>query len=73
MAGLLSSGVLDDPVHFFRVFGLFQGLAELLFVKELGDVCEGVQMFLELSLRDEKEHDQIDGLIVQGVEVDSLG
>ena len=44
---------MDDLVHRGGVLGFFQGLAEFLFVKELGDVRESVEMFLELALRDQ--------------------
>lgn len=65
-------GVLDDPEHRLRVAGFFQGLAEFLFVKELCDVGQSVEMLLELPLRDKKEHDEIDRLVVEGIEVDAL-
>ena len=41
-------------------------------MKELGNIGQRVEMFLELALRDEEEHHQVDGLIVQGVEIDAL-
>ena len=61
--------LLDDREHGFAVGRLFQGLAKIGAVEEFGDVGERVEVFLELALRHEEEHDEIDRLIVQGVKV----
>jgi len=58
--------------HGFGVGGLFEGGAEFRFVQEFRDVREGVQVFLELTLRDEKEHDEIHRLIIERVEINTL-
>ena len=55
------------------VGGLFEFLAKFLDVKKLGDVGQGVKMFLELALRHQEKHDQIDRLIVQRVKIDPVG
>jgi len=49
---------------------LFEGLAEFASMKQLGDVRQGVKMLLELTLRHQKERDQLHGLVVQGIEVE---
>ena len=58
--------------HGFGVGGLFERGAKFGFVQEFGDVRECVEVFLKLTLRDEKEHDEIHGLIVESVEVHAL-
>lgn len=71
-ASVLSArrGLLDNPKHLVRAVGLLERLAEFFFVKELGDIGQRVEMLLELTLRHEEEHDQVDWLIVQGIEID---
>jgi hypothetical protein len=59
--------------HHVGVGRLFERLAEFGFVQELRDVGERVEVFLELSLRHEKEHDELHRLIVECVEVDAFG
>ena len=62
----------DDLEHGVGIGGLFEGLAEFGFVQQLGDVGQGVEVLLELALRHQEEHDQVDRLVVQGVEVHAL-
>jgi hypothetical protein len=64
--------ILDGFHHGFGVGCLLESLPEFCLVKELGDIGQGVKVFLELSLRDEKEHDERDGLVIEGVEVDAF-
>jgi len=52
---------------------LFEFLAKFFDVKQLGDVGQGVKVFLKLALRHKEEHDQIDGLVVERVEIDAFG
>src|ERR1035441_4015917 len=61
----------DDLQHGVGVGRLLQGLAKFGFVEELGDIGQGVKVLLKLTLRHEEEHDQLDRLIVQGIEVDA--
>ena len=58
--------------HGLGVRRLFEGLAEFRFVQQLGDIGQGVEMLLELALRHQEEHDQVDRLVVQGIEVDAF-
>ena len=62
--------LLDNFVHGGGIGGLLKLLSKFLDVKKLGDIGQGVEMFLELALRHQEEHDQIDGLIIQRVKVD---
>ena len=64
--------LLDDFKHGFGVGGLFEGLTKFGFMQELRDICQRVEMFLELTLRNEEEHDEIHRLIVERVEIDTL-
>ena len=41
-------------------------------MEEFGDVGQRMKMLLELALGHQEEHDEVDGLIVQGVEIDAL-
>ena len=52
---------------------MFERLAELFVVQQLGDVCQRVQVFLKLALRHEKQHYQIHWLIIQRLKIDTLG
>lgn len=38
-------------------------------MQELGNVGQGVKMLLELTLGHKKQHDEIDGLIIQGIKI----
>ena len=58
--------------HGIGVGSLFEGLAEIGFVQKLGNIRERVEMFLELPLWHQKQHDEIYRLIVQRIEIDSL-
>lgn len=60
----------DRLQHRFGIGGLFEGLTEFGFVKNLGDVGEGVEVFLKLTLGNEEKHDEVHRLIVERVEVD---
>ena len=70
--GLLLPLLFDGAQHRFGVGSLFEGLTEFCFVKNLGDVGERVEMFLKLTLGNEEKHDEIYGLIVERVEVDTF-
>lgn len=70
--GLLLSLIFDRLEHRLGVWGFFECLTEFGFVKNLGDVGEGVKMLLKLTLGHEKEHDEVYRLIIEGVEVDAL-
>ena len=59
----------NDLEHGFGIGGLFEGGAEFGFVQEFCDVRERVQVFLKLTLRDEKEHDEIYRLIIERIEI----
>ena len=61
----------DDAQHRVRIGRLFERLAKFGFMKELRDVRQRVEMFLKLTLRNEKKHDEIHRLIVERVEVDA--
>ena len=41
-------------------------------MEQLGDVGEGVEMFLKLALGNQKQHDEFDRLVIKRVEVDAL-
>src|SRR6266850_5493318 len=69
---LLSSLIADDLQHFIPIRRLFEGLAKFRLVQELGNISQRVKMFLELALGNQEQHDQVNGLIVQRVEVDAL-
>ena len=69
---LFSALIADDLQHFIRVRSLFEGLAKFCPVQQLGDIGQGVKMFLELALRHQEQHDEVDRLIVQCVKVDAL-
>ena len=62
----------DDFQHGFAVRGLFEGGAKFGFVEEFGDVRQSVKMFLKLTLRHEKQHDEIHGLIVERIEINAF-
>ena len=62
----------DDLEHGLGVGGLFQGLAKIRAMQEFGDVGQGVEMLLKLALRDEKQHDEINRLVVERVEIDAF-
>ena len=64
-------GILDDFHHRLGVGGLFEGGTEIFIVQKLGDVGEGMKMFLKLALGNEKKHDEMDGLVIEGVKVHS--
>ena len=66
---LLAPIFLDDFVHGRGIGGFFERLAKFFFVKQLGDAGEGVEVFLELALGNEEKHDEVDGLVVEGVEI----
>jgi hypothetical protein len=68
---LLFALIADYLEHGFGVGGLLERLAEFGAMQQFGDIGEGMEMFLELALRDEEEHDQVNGLIVERVEVDA--
>jgi hypothetical protein len=62
----------DHLEHGSGIRGLLERLAEFGSVKEFGDVGECVEVLLKLALRDEEKHDEIDRLIVEGVELNSF-
>ena len=62
----------DDLEHSRGIGSLLQRLAEFGPVEEFGDVGEGMEVFLKLALGNEEKHDQIDGLIVEGVKIDAI-
>ncbi len=62
----------DDVDHCFGIGSLFERETKFFEVQKLGYIGQGVKVFLKLALRNEKEHDQIDRLVVQCLEVDSL-
>ena len=41
-------------------------------MKQLGDIGQGMKMLLKLTLWHQKQHDQVDGLIVQRIKIDAL-
>ena len=47
-------------------------MAEFGFMKQLGDIGKGVEVFLELALGHQEQHHELDRLIVQGVETNAL-
>ena len=59
--------VPNDLQHGCGVGRLFEGLPELGFVQEFGNIGQGVQMFLELTLRHQEQHHQVNRLIVQRI------
>ncbi len=69
---LLFPLIFDGLQHRFGVGSLFESLTKFGFVKNLGDVGERVEMFLELTLGNEEKHDEIYRLIIERVEVDSF-
>ena len=62
----------DDLEHRVGVRSLFEGLTEICFVEQLGDIGQRVQVFLKLALRYKEEHYQVDRLIIQGIEADAF-
>src|SRR3954469_11228460 len=64
--------IADDLEHGGGVGCLFEGLAEFGTVKELGDIGKSVKVLLKLALRHEEEHDKINRLVVERVEIDAL-
>ena len=61
---------LDHAQHGFGVGGLFEGLTEFGFVQNLGNVGKSMEVLLKLTLGNEEKHDEIYGLIVEGIKVD---
>jgi hypothetical protein len=49
-----------------------QPIAGILFTEQLGEIGQRVQMLLELALRHEEQHHQIDRFAVQRVELNSF-
>ncbi len=71
-AALFPSLVADNLEHGLGGRGLFEGLAEIGAVKELGNIGEGMEVLLELALRHEKKHHEIHRLIIQRIEIDAF-
>src|SRR6266446_4320020 len=67
--GAASPLALDDQEHRIGIGSLLQRLTKFGLVEEFRNVGQSMKMLLELALRHQKEHDQIDGLIVQRIEV----
>lgn len=65
-------GIFDDAHHGCGIGSLFESVAKFLIVKKLGDIGEGMEMLLELALGNEKEHDEIDRLIIERIKIDAL-
>src|SRR5512138_1610868 len=63
---------LDNIEHGLGVGSFFERLPKFLFVQQLGDLGERVEMLLKLALGNEEEHDERDRLVVERVEVDAL-
>jgi len=62
----------DDLEHGGGVGRLFEGLTKFSAVEEFGDIGESVEVFLELALGNEEKHDEIDRLVVEGIEIDAF-
>lgn len=69
---LLAGFGLDDVVHGLRIRRIFKRLPKFLFVEEFGNFGEGVEVLLELALRNQEKHNQIDWLVIESIEVDSF-
>src|SRR6266508_2831865 len=69
---LLPAVSADDVKHHLCVTRFLEGLSEFIFMEQLGNVGQGMEVFLKLALRNEKKHDEFDGLIVERVEVNSF-
>ncbi len=59
----------DDLEHGLGVRRLLESLAEIGFVKEFGNIGEGMQVLLKLALRHEEQYNQVDRLVIQRVEL----
>ena len=70
---LFFSVFADDGEHGVGVGRFFERFAEISLVQKFGDVGERVEMFLKLTLRDEKEHDELHGLIVERIKINAFG
>ena len=55
----------DDLEHRIRIRRVFERLTEFGFVQKFGDVGESMEMFLKLTLGNEKKHDEVDRLVVE--------
>ena len=69
---LFSALIPDDLQHRLGIGRLLQRLAKLGFVKKLGDIGQGMEVLLELPLRNQEQHDQVHRLIVLGVKTDAV-
>ena len=63
--------LLDDFEHGLGIGRLFQGLAKIGPMEELGNIGQGVKMLLKLALRHKEQHDQLHRLVVERIEVDA--
>ena len=66
---LLFPELPDDGEHGVGVGGFFEVFAEIGLVQKLGDVGERVEMLLKLTLGNEEDHDELDRLVIERVEV----
>src|SRR5258708_33818204 len=69
---LLARFPSNNLVHGLGIGGGLEGLAEFLLVTHFCNLGQSVKMLLKLALRHKEEHHEIDGLVVQGIEVNSL-
>lgn len=69
---LLGTVVANQPQHCVRVDRLLEVPAQTWAMEQLRDVRQGMKVTLELALRDQEEHHQGDGLVIQGIEGDAL-
>ncbi len=72
--GLFGSRVsFDDLEHVLGAGRLFEGLSQIPVMEKLGDVGEGVKVFLKLALGHQEKHDQFDRLVIEGIEIHAAG
>jgi hypothetical protein len=64
--------LLDDLEHCLGGRSLFKRLAQVGFLQQLGDSGHSMQVLLKFFLRNQKKHDETDGLAVQGIKRDPV-
>jgi len=63
------SGSAEDGEHFLGGPGVLQLLAAFLVAEETGECGKRLEVALELALRREEEHAELNGLVVQRLEI----
>ena len=70
----MQSGIpMDHFVHPIRIWGRGEIAGEFIPAQNLRNAGQRVKVFLELPLRHEEEGYEVDGLVIEGIEVNSRG